>query len=145
MMSPDTEYLAQTRHKALVLHQVLENEFQALKDQDLSQFDELQKQKLEILTFLASEDLIERIKLYTESNDQSAARDNLSAWDEIMQLISDCKDLHRRNEVFINRKLETIRGALHSIQSPDPLNTVEVYDRLGKIRANRSRQNMGDA
>ena len=62
-----------------------------------------------------------------------------------MQLISDCKDLHRRNEVFINRKLETIRGALHSIQSPDPLNTVEVYDRLGKIRANRSRQNMGDA
>jgi len=145
MMSPDTEYLAQTRHKALVLHQVLENEFKALKDQDLSQFDELQKQKLEILTFLASEDLIEKIKLYTENNDQSAARDNLSAWDEIMQLISDCKDLHRRNEVFINRKLETIRGALHSIQSPDPLNTVEVYDRLGKIRANRSRQNMGDA
>ncbi len=144
-MSPDTEYLAQTRHKALVLHQVLENEFKALKDQDLSQFDELQKQKLEILTFLASEDLIEKIKLYTENNDQSAARDNLSAWDEIMQLISDCKDLHRRNEVFINRKLETIRGALHSIQSPDPLNTVEVYDRLGKIRANRSRQNMGDA
>ena len=145
MMSPDTEYLAQTRHKALVLHQVLENEFKALKDQDLSQFDELQKQKLEILTFLASEDLIEKIKLYTENNDQSAARDNLSAWDEIMQLISDCKDLHRRNEVFINRKLETIRGALHSIQSPDPLNTVEVYDRLGKIRANRSRQSMGDA
>ena len=145
MNSPDTEYLAQTRHKALILQQVLENEFQALKDQDLSQFDELQKQKLEILTFLASEDLIERIKLYTESNNQSAARDNLSAWDEIMQLISDCKDLHRRNEVFINRKLETIRGALHSIQSPDPLNTVEVYDRLGKIRANRSRQNMGDA
>ncbi|MDG1165536.1 MAG: flagellar export chaperone FlgN [Porticoccaceae bacterium] len=145
MNSADAEYLAKTKHKALVLKQVLESEFQALKDQDLTQFDELQKQKLDILTFLASEDLLERVKLYTEANDKQTALDNLSAWDEIMLLIAECKDLHRRNEVFISRKLETIRGALHSIQSPDPMNTVEVYDRLGKIRPNRSRQTMGDA
>jgi flagellar biosynthesis/type III secretory pathway chaperone len=145
MNSADAEYLAKTKHKALVLKQVLESEFQALKDQDLTQFDELQKQKLDILTFLASEDLLERVKLYTEASDKQTALDNLSAWDEIMLLIAECKDLHRRNEVFISRKLETIRGALHSIQSPDPMNTVEVYDRLGKIRPNRSRQTMGDA
>ena len=107
--------------------------------------DERQNHNLDILACLASEDLLERVKVYTEANDKQSAWDNLSAWDEIMLLIAECKDLHRRNEVFISRKLETIRGALHSIQSPDPMNTVEVYDRLGKIRPNRSRQTMGDA
>ena len=65
MTDADSEYLAQTRHKAQVLKQVLEKEFQALKDQDLTHFDELQEQKLEILSFLASEDLLERVKIYT--------------------------------------------------------------------------------
>ena len=145
MTDADSEYLAQTRHKALVLKQVLEKEFQALKDQDLTHFDELQEQKLEILSFLASEDLLERVKIYTQDSNKKTAMANLSAWDDIMLLIADCKDMHSRNEMFISRKLETIRGALQTIQSPDPMNTVEVYDRLGKIRPNRSRQTMGDA
>ncbi|MDA7814998.1 flagellar protein FlgN [Porticoccaceae bacterium] len=145
MTDADSEYLAQTRHKAQVLKQVLEKEFQALKDQDLTHFDELQDQKLEILSFLASEDLLERVKIYTQDSNKKTAMANLSAWDDIMLLIADCKDMHSRNEMFISRKLETIRGALQTIQSPDPMNTVEVYDRLGKIRPNRSRQTMGDA
>jgi len=145
MTDADSEYLAQTRHKAQVLKQVLEKEFQALKDQDLTHFDELQEQKLEILSFLASEDLLERVKIYTQDSNKKTAMANLSAWEDIMLLIADCKDMHSRNEMFISRKLETIRGALQTIQSPDPMNTVEVYDRLGKIRPNRSRQTMGDA
>ncbi len=124
---------------------MLEKEFQALKDQDLTHFDKLQQQKLEVLSFLASEDLLERVKIYTQDSDKKAAMENLAAWDEIMLLIAECKDMHSRNEVFISRKLETIRGALQTIQSPDPMNTVEVYDRLGKIRPSRSRQTMGDA
>jgi hypothetical protein len=51
--------------------------------------------------------------------------------------------LHKRNEIFMLRKLESIKGALQTIQSPDPLNTVEVYDRLGKVRPNRHRGSMG--
>ncbi|MDA8786593.1 flagellar protein FlgN [Porticoccaceae bacterium] len=145
MTNTDAEYLTQTRHKAQVLKQVLEKEFQALKDQDLTHFDKLQQQKLEVLSFLASEDLLERVKIYTQDSDKKAAIENLAAWDEIMLLIAECKDMHSRNEVFISRKLETIRGALQTIQSPDPMNTVEVYDRLGKIRPSRSRQTMGDA
>ena len=145
MTNTDAEYLTQTRHKAQVLKQVLEKEFQALKDQYLTHFDKLQQQKLEVLSFLASEDLLERVKIYTQDSDKKAAMENLAAWDEIMLLIAECKDMHSRNEVFISRKLETIRGALQTIQSPDPMNTVEVYDRLGKIRPSRSRQTMGDA
>jgi flagellar biosynthesis/type III secretory pathway chaperone len=143
MTTTDTEYLAQTLHKANALKAVLDKEFSALKEQDMTAFETLQAQKLEILTFLSSDDLLERVKAYTEKSDTAAA--NLALWDEVMQLIAECRDLHRRNEVLISRKLESIRGALQTIQSNDPLSSVEVYDRLGKIRQGRSRQTMGDA
>jgi len=143
MTSSDTEFLSQALHKANALKRVLEEEFSALKEQDLSTFESLQTQKLEILNFLSSQDLLERVKNHTENSETAAA--NVSLWDEVMQLVGQCRDLHRRNEVLINHKLESIRGALQTIQSPDPLNSVEVYDRLGKIRPNRSHQTVGDA
>ena len=75
----------------------------------------------------------------------SKAQENSVIWDQMMNLIAECRDLHRRNEVLINHKLDTIRGALQTIQSPDPLNSVEIYDRLGKMRPNRNRKPVADA
>ena len=44
-----------------------------------------------------------------------------------------CRDMHRRNEVLINRKIDAIRGALQSLNVFDPTSSVEMYDRLGKL------------
>ncbi len=143
MSNPETDYIAQTLHKANALKAVLSNEFKSLKEQDLETFEVLQTQKLEILDFLASEDLTQRIRAYAEEPD--ALADNVALWEQVMALMKDCKELHIRNEVLINRKLETIRGALHTIQTPDPLSSVEVYDRLGKIRSNSRKNSVGNA
>jgi flagellar biosynthesis/type III secretory pathway chaperone len=143
MPNPETDYIAQTLHKANALKAVLSNEFKSLKEQDLESFEVLQTQKLEILDFLASEDLTQRIRAYAE--DPDALADNVALWEQVMALMKDCKELHIRNEVLINRKLETIRGALHTIQTPDPLSSVEVYDRLGKIRSNSRKNSVGNA
>ena len=143
MSNPETDYIAQTLHKANALKAVLSNEFKSLKEQDLETFEVLQTQKLEILDFLASEDLTQRIRAYAE--DPDALADNVALWEQVMALMRDCKELHIRNEVLINRKLETIRGALHTIQTPDPLSSVEVYDRLGKIRSNSRKNSVGNA
>jgi flagellar biosynthesis/type III secretory pathway chaperone len=143
MSNPETDYIAQTLHKANALKAVLSNEFKSLKEQDLETFEILQTQKLEILDFLASEDLTQRIRAYAEEPD--ALADNVALWEQVMALMRDCKELHIRNEVLINRKLETIRGALHTIQTPDPLSSVEVYDRLGKIRSNSRKNSVGNA
>jgi flagellar biosynthesis/type III secretory pathway chaperone len=143
MSNPETDYIAQTLHKANALKAVLSNEFKSLKEQDLESFEVLQTQKLEILDFLASEDLTQRIRAYAE--DPDALADNVALWEQVMALMKDCKELHIRNEVLINRKLETIRGALHTIQTPDPLSSVEVYDRLGKIRSNSRKNSVGNA
>jgi hypothetical protein len=39
----------------------------------------------------------------------------------------------RRNEVLMSRKLDAIRGALHTLRGADPTAPVEVYDRLGRM------------
>ena len=121
---------------------LLEQEFESLKKQDINGFEKLQSRKAEILTFLSDDRLSDIVK---SNPDSESAKMMLGTWDNLMEIISECKDLHRRNEIFINRKLESIKGALKTIQTPDPLNSVEVYDRLGKVRNNKVRQNMGKA
>ena len=143
MSNPEADYLAQTLHKANALKALLNSEFRSLKEQDLQSFEELQQQKIEILDFLGSEELLERVKTYSESRD--ALTENLMLWEQVLSLMKDCKELHMRNEVLINRKLETIRGALLTIQTPDPLSRVEVYDRLGKIKADTRKHPVGNA
>ena len=143
MSNPEADYLAQTLHKANALKALLNSEFRSLKEQDLQSFEELQQQKIEILDFLGSEELLERVKTYSESRD--GLTENLMLWEQVLSLMKDCKELHMRNEVLINRKLETIRGALLTIQTPDPLSSVEVYDKLGKIKANTRKNPVGNA
>jgi flagellar biosynthesis/type III secretory pathway chaperone len=139
----NTDHLTQAVHKAHALKLVLNSEFDALKQQDLNTFETLQAQKLEILHFLASEELLEKVKSHTDDQDNAAT--TATIWDQVVALMNECRNLHRRNEILINHKLETIRGALQTIQSPDPLNSVEIYDRLGKMRPSRNRGSVGDA
>ena len=143
MDATEQQLVSQSLHKANALKTVLEQEFSALKDQDLTQFEKLQTQKLDILAFLSQQDFLEQIKTY--AGDQEATANQLAVWDEIISLIGQCKELHRRNEILINSKLESIRSALKTIQSPDPLSSVEVYDRLGQIRPGRSGKPLSEA
>ncbi len=143
MDANEQQLVSQSLHKANALKTVLESEFTALKEQDLEKFEKLQTQKLDILAFLSQQDFIEQIKTYV--GDQAATANQLEVWDEIIGLIAQCKELHRRNEILINSKLESIRSALKTIQTPDPLSSVEVYDRLGKLRPSRSGKPLSEA
>ena len=68
MSNPEADYLAQTLHKANALKALLNSEFRSLKEQDLQSFEELQQQKIEILDFLGSEELLERISVDADEN-----------------------------------------------------------------------------
>ena len=103
------------------LVQLLALEFDSLKSQDLDRFESLQPGKNDLLTELsalcpAPEDL-----------------QNLPEWDALRESLIQCRDMHRRNAVLIERKLETIRGALHSLRVGESGSPVEVYDRLGQV------------
>ena len=103
------------------LVQLLALEFEALKSQDLDRFESLQPGKNDLLAQLS--------QLCPSSEDLQ----NLPEWEALREKLIECRDLHRRNSVLIERKLDTIRGALHSLRSGDSGSPVEVYDRLGQV------------
>jgi flagellar biosynthesis/type III secretory pathway chaperone len=103
------------------LVQLLALEFEALKSQDLDRFESLQAGKNDLLAELAS--------LCPSAEDLQ----NLPEWDTLRESLIECRDMHRRNAVLIERKLDTIRGALHSLRAGDSGSPVEVYDRLGQV------------
>ncbi len=103
------------------LVQLLALEFESLKSQDLDRFESLQPGKNDLLAELSA--------LCPSSEDLQ----NLPEWDALRESLIQCRDMHRRNAVLIERKLDTIRGALHSLQVGDSGSPVEVYDRLGQV------------
>jgi len=111
------------RSQALVvqLSQMLELEFDALKIQDLDEFERLQPIKNDLLSQLTelapSREILEEDPLW-------------SGW---LEGIAECRDKHRRNVVLMERKLESIRGALDSLRLPGTGSGVEIYDRLGHV------------
>ena len=103
------------------LQQLLALEFEALKMQDLDRFEQLQTAKTDLLAELA------RI-----CPDSEALQAN-AAWQDLKEILVDCRDMHRRNAVLIERKLDAIRGALRSLSAGHASSPVEVYDRLGQM------------
>ena len=114
-MSESVLSLASQLSKLLLL------EFEALKVQDLDRFESLQPGKNDLLAGLA--------KLCPSAEDLQ----NLPEHEKLRKLLIECRDLHRRNAVLIERKLDTIRGTLHSLHTGETGSPVEVYDRLGQV------------
>ena len=116
--------VVQAQALAVSLEQMLEQEFEHLKAQNLDAFDAGQANKNVLLQELT--------QLAGITGPDSA--DALGAeWDDFKDQMAHCRDLHRRNEVLITRKIDAIRGALQSLQVEDPSSSVEIYDRLGKV------------
>ncbi len=103
------------------LIQMLALEFDALKSQDLDRFESLQPGKNDLLAEL------------TDICPPAEDLQKMTEWDALRELLIECRDLHRRNAVLIERKLDTIRGALYSLRVGDSGSPVEVYDRLGQV------------
>lgn len=132
MTTPATDVQASSLEQALALaktlEDMLEQEFEQLKVQDLDAFEASQSTKNELLQQLA--------QLAGIQGPDSA--DALGPeWDGFKAHMAHCRDMHRRNEVLIGRKIDAIRGALQSLQVQDPTSSVEIYDRLGKVSRGR--------
>jgi len=116
---PDLHQRAQAL--AVQLSQMLELEFDALKIQDLDEFERLQPIKNDLLSQLTA---MAPSKEILEEDPQ---------WGAWLEGIAACRDMHRRNAVLMERKLESIRGALDSLRLPGTGSGVEIYDRLGHV------------
>ena len=120
------ELVASIQH-ALALKDLLEQEFEALRAQDLDAFEAMQSRKLDIFATLNA--------LTRVGTPESVLDD--PDWDSFKQMIMECRELHRRNEVLISRKLDAIRGTLNTLLGLEQTASVEVYDRLGRMSRGR--------
>ena len=128
--------VVQAQALAVSLEQLLEQEFEHLKAQNLDAFDAGQASKNVLLQELT--------QLAGITGPDSA--DSLGPeWDDFKDQMAHCRDLHRRNEVLITRKIDAIRGALQSLQIEDPSSSVEIYDRLGKVSRMRKGRGYNEA
>lgn len=123
---PSPELVAALEH-GLALHQLLQQEFDALREQNLDIFEALQPEKSQIFDAL--------IRLTGVGTTDHRLDD--PEWDTFKNLITDCRDMHRRNEILITRKLDAIRGTLQTLNGGDTTASVEVYDRLGRMARSR--------
>jgi flagellar biosynthesis/type III secretory pathway chaperone len=118
------------------LERMLEEEFEQLKQQNIEGFEATQSSKTELLRQLTS----------LTGVDSPTSADKLgSEWDGFKNKILQCRDLHRRNEILIGRKIDALRGALQSLRVQDPTSSVEVYDRLGQVSRNRRTRGYSEA
>jgi flagellar biosynthesis/type III secretory pathway chaperone len=110
---------------------MLELEFEQLKVQNLDAFESSQSTK---------NDLLQKLMQLAHIDGPESADALGTEWDEFKEHMALCRDMHRRNEVLISRKIDAIRGALQSLNVFDPTSSVEMYDRLGKLsRVRRGR------
>jgi flagellar biosynthesis/type III secretory pathway chaperone len=121
------EAIAEIHHTLELLHsleQILEHEFNALKEQDLDAFDGLQDRKVGTLEAITNQGGIAELSSSPTVNPQRQA--------ELREKIKCCHDLHRRNEILIKRKLDAVKNALSTLKNtrlPDP----ETYTRRGLL------------
>ena len=105
------------------LQTLLELEFEALKSQNLSEIESIQEKKVPILEFLGSDSV--------KSNVTKSRGD--ADWEVFKSIINECKNAHRRNEILVNRRIESIKGALNTVTGENKDDELEMYDKLGKL------------
>lgn len=110
------------------LRQLLEDEFSALKRQSLEDFEAIQPSK---------NDLLEQLSRTVGTPPAPEASEPNPQWQGFRQVMAQCRELHRRNEILISRQLDAIRGTLQALQGNPLPGADEVYDRLGQVRGGR--------
>ena len=105
------------------LHRLLELEFEALKLQKLSEIESIQEKKIPILEYLNADSIKANVK-------ETSGEPN---WESFKSIISECKSAHRRNEILVNRRIESIKNALNTLTGNSKDDELEMYDKLGKL------------
>ena len=117
------------------LLKLLELEFEALKLQNLSEIESIQEKKIPILEYLGTDSVKANV---------SETRGDAS-WESFKSIISECKNAHRRNEILVNRRIESIKSALNTLTGENKDDELEMYDKLGKLAQKKNSKGILEA
>lgn len=103
------------------LKQLLDHEFELLRMNQSQALEELQLEKSHILNNLS-------LIFSTENLNP----DNINH--TFIIKLQECKNMHRRNEMFLTRKLNAIKSALFTLQIGQEHSIDQTYDRKGSVK-----------
>lgn len=115
------------------LQALLDAEFCALRDQDLDLLDRLVLNKESIIGELGEQSLESVIAEASRTANAASGTELQAQWQALTVLASNCRDLQKRNEILIDRKLSVVRTALSSLVAPTTPESVQTYTRQGKL------------
>jgi len=101
---------------------ILEEEFEVLKTGNTQELERLQSRKSELLENLTH-------LLHADQPDEKKHDP------DFFEHLDECKKMHRRNELFLTRKLYAVQSALQSLQMAQDDVIDQTYDRKGAIKA----------
>jgi len=114
-------------NQAVRLRSILDDEFEALSNDLIETFENLQPLKGELLSLLTS-----FVQITAEH--QSVNVVSSPGWQNFREQMQTCRDAHLRNEILIRSRLDAIRGTLRILQnSADMDGACQIYDRMGRI------------
>ncbi len=117
------------------LHRLLELEFEALKAQNFSDIESIQEKKIPILEYLNADSIKAELKETGVEAD----------WESFKSIINECKSAHRRNEILVNRRIESIKSALSTLTGENKDDELEMYDKLGKLAQKKNSKGILEA
>ena len=129
-------------HKANALSALLQEELALLTAGDLDSFEALQSRKAEVLESLSA--LMPTLSGEVPIEDGSDVDAAVALIDDIKEVLATCRDAHLKNAILIDRKIEATRSALEVLRSSRSADTVETYDKLGRIQRGYSRDRQTD-
>ena len=111
---------------------ILDEEFAALRAQDMDAFEALQDRK---------QSTLEALSALAEVHGQTWA--DAPEWAPVLAQLQSCHESHRRNETILRRQLDVVRMALAALTRND---APDLYDHLAPAatRAQRAAKAYGD-
>ena len=102
---------------------VLDQEFGALAQKNLPLLENLQSQKVELLSKIES----------SWKNSPDLDKDD-SSFKEVRSLIETCREKHIRNDILLRKQIDEVQALIGTLTSQTSGNYGNVYNKLGKIK-----------
>lgn len=137
---PLSDQLTSALESTKALHQLLEEEFNSLSNQDYDSFQKAQSEKIKLLENIKKFDeytsgLIKNKSNTPESSDsieQLLSIEEKKLWDEFLNKLKACDLIHRKTDQYLTQKIKTTNMVLDILQVNKSHNATQLYDAFGK-------------
>ena len=126
--------LAAARAQVEALDGLLEDEFQALREQKFERLEQMQAAKVALLESLRA-----------TATQVAALPERPALWSGITEALAASREAFRRNEQLVTRQVAVVGEALRALQAADPAASVDLYDRLGQMSRRGARRLYSEA